>query len=512
MAFKNYKNGNNAETTAKVGFWSLATTIILNDWEWDLFPASNFIITAEKFNAADQVIKREIIEITSRTGDVLTISARWFEACVQDETQNPKTLTSNALEFDSGDKISQYLTNLDVLDTKTEIVRLENDKLDISTYEAARIAFAATSTWNDDYAITVSWDTSYVNWKTYKVQADVNNTWTATLNINWLWAKTLKKLLDAAFTDLSTDDIIANQIFFATYNQPEDCFQFSVDPAQVVVPWSSSTQSTVTAWEDISAWEYVWYDANAVWYFKTDASDINKINFFWVASETATSWNPIKLDTSWVTWNQTFSAGDIWKDLYLADTLLGSTTSWAIVTHPFWYTTVNFEKAAQKFTTTTDLTMNDINLWLRKNWTPTWDIYIRIETDSSWDASWTLIDPNAVVTIDWASLTTTTTKYTKSFTSFTLPAWTYHLVFASQNLQWWSWNYYDTWRATPIWWIADSVFRQFENGSWSNWNAWYNLTFEFVFPAWQVSTTPWTNSKKCWKIFSTTEALINTFW
>lgn len=70
-----------------------------------------------------------------------------------------------------------------------------------------------------------------MNGQTFKVQADVANTGPATLKLNALTAKPIEKLSGGAFTALATGDIIANQIFWATYNSVEDCFQFSVDPA-----------------------------------------------------------------------------------------------------------------------------------------------------------------------------------------------------------------------------------------------------------------------------------------
>lgn len=53
--------------------------------------------------------------------------------------------------------------------------------------------------------------------------------------MNALSAKAIEKIDGGAFVALETGDIIANQIFWATYNSVEDIFQFSVDPANVAV-------------------------------------------------------------------------------------------------------------------------------------------------------------------------------------------------------------------------------------------------------------------------------------
>ena len=60
--------------------------------------------------------------------------------------------------------------------------------------------------------------------------------------------------------------------------------------------------------------------------FKTDASDINKINFVWFVNETVTSWNTLKVNTSWVDNNQNFEILN-WEIRYIRDWLNWSTSN-----------------------------------------------------------------------------------------------------------------------------------------------------------------------------------------
>lgn len=76
--------------------------------------------------------------------------------------------------------------------------------------------YAASATGNDSYSITVSpVPTSYTSGDSYMFKADVANTDTATLNVNGLGAKTIKK---NGTLNLETGDIKAGQICRVTYD------------------------------------------------------------------------------------------------------------------------------------------------------------------------------------------------------------------------------------------------------------------------------------------------------
>lgn len=75
---------------------------------------------------------------------------------------------------------------------------------------------AASATGTDAYAITLSnAPTSYAKGQQFWFQADVANTGAATLNVNGLGIKTIKKNVSA---DLATGDILASQIVVVEYD------------------------------------------------------------------------------------------------------------------------------------------------------------------------------------------------------------------------------------------------------------------------------------------------------
>ena len=223
MAFENYKSTENAETTFDWWIWSTSTTVIVNAWEWALFPTTYpFLLTFEKYNTSSVIIWREIVKVTwSPATDQFTI-VRQFAYCVQDETADPKVQANWPQTFASWDKISLYKTTIDDKDIKDEIVRLETDKLDISEYNLEKMAFGVSNTWDDDYEVVIDWISSYINGQTFKIQVDVWNVWEATLNINSLWAKAIKKRYD---NNLGNWDIKANQIVVVVYNSISDVFE-----------------------------------------------------------------------------------------------------------------------------------------------------------------------------------------------------------------------------------------------------------------------------------------------
>lgn len=76
--------------------------------------------------------------------------------------------------------------------------------------------FGSSATGNDSYAITVSpTPAAYVLGQMFSFKADVGNTGAATLNVNALGAKTIKRSQNV---DLETGDILANQVVLVQYD------------------------------------------------------------------------------------------------------------------------------------------------------------------------------------------------------------------------------------------------------------------------------------------------------
>lgn len=242
---------NNASTTLAGDLLASGNNFVVNTGEGALFPTTAeapYKLKIEQYSGT-VCIKREVLTISARTGDAFTISARASETCVQDDSQDPKTRTATALSFSSGDTVKLTLTEEDWNGLEEEVyTNIPADlalKVDKTTYNAEKNLFTSSSTWTDAYQITDSYNTDYVDGKTYKVVADVANTGAATLQVNALAAKNLQKVV-WWFNDLVTGDIVINQIFWATYNANEDVFQFSVDPAGAVsIPDASETEKGI---------------------------------------------------------------------------------------------------------------------------------------------------------------------------------------------------------------------------------------------------------------------------
>jgi len=124
MAYNNYKYTNNARSTLASPIWASDTTIILASWTWWIFPTTfPFYATVEQFDSADTselkpVVKREIVTVSNRSWDVLTVT-RGTQACPPDDA----TYTQGTTQFSflSGDYLEARYTNDDILDIKRHI-------------------------------------------------------------------------------------------------------------------------------------------------------------------------------------------------------------------------------------------------------------------------------------------------------------------------------------------------------------------------------------------------------
>lgn len=254
MTFENYKVKNNASTTLLAGISSSATTLIVATWAGDLFPSTfPFELTLEQFTWTN-VTKREIVKCTARTWDTLTVvrSAGYCPASYTALTQ-----TNTAFSFLSGDTVSLRVTANIIEDQNTEIARLETTKLNIEDYQNNTKVYASTSTWNDTYAITLSPPiTSYQVGQSFKFLSDVWNTWPASINVNGLWNKTIKKHRDQ---DLNTWDIEAGQIVTVSY----DGTNFQMDSQIATIPTTDVNGLTEDTTGDMDADFALVYDVSA---------------------------------------------------------------------------------------------------------------------------------------------------------------------------------------------------------------------------------------------------------
>lgn len=110
--------------------------------------------------------------------------------------------------------------------------------------------YAADSVGSDAYAITVTpVPTAYVTGQTFTFKAGTANTGAATLNVNSLGAKTIKKNYN---TDLETGDILANQIVKVVYDGTNMQLVSSTASA-LPLTYTANTDGGVTTWDTVTA-------------------------------------------------------------------------------------------------------------------------------------------------------------------------------------------------------------------------------------------------------------------
>lgn len=118
MALSGYKMTNNAQGALNVGISASALSVILQTGQGDLFPTTfPFLAKIEQFSGAN-VVKREIVRVTNRSGDTLTI-VRNVEACPL--AYNSVTQQQVAQSFLSGDTFSQIVTSGQMKEIQDEI-------------------------------------------------------------------------------------------------------------------------------------------------------------------------------------------------------------------------------------------------------------------------------------------------------------------------------------------------------------------------------------------------------
>lgn len=122
-----------------------------------------------------------------------------------------------------------YATNLkaQVNNNTNEIVQLDkkvdtvinNTESNLITVNTKIERYGASSTGNDSYAVTNTYPTrAYYTGMIQQFKADVSNTGAATINVDGLGAKTIKKVITSGKTDTITGDIIANGFYSVIYD------------------------------------------------------------------------------------------------------------------------------------------------------------------------------------------------------------------------------------------------------------------------------------------------------
>lgn len=181
---------------------------------------TNKTLTAPKITAGSDA-KGDIFQLSDSTGTLTRIRATLnadiisWDSSLQQWAAIPNPAGSNASTTVKG--VVELATLAETLSRTTTgatgaLLAVTPDNLTtVLTYD-----YAADSVGTDSYAITVTpAPTAYVTGQKFTFKAGTANTGGATLNVNGLGAKTIKK---NATLDLTTGDIVANQLVTVTYD------------------------------------------------------------------------------------------------------------------------------------------------------------------------------------------------------------------------------------------------------------------------------------------------------
>lgn len=211
------------------------------------------------------VLKREMVNITNRSGDIATIT-RAYETCPLGTASS--ALQQVAQDFDTNDILEIVVSKKCLDDFNTDITDLQTfrDTTVPATYATktelanSQLIYGASSAGSDAYAITVANVSAYQNGQRFSFLADVGNTWPATFKVNSLSALTIKKNNDQ---DLATWDIEAGQIVEVVINNTDGVAEM-VSQVATVVDLSAYAQRTkqYTISGGVVAWDVVYPSAN----------------------------------------------------------------------------------------------------------------------------------------------------------------------------------------------------------------------------------------------------------
>ena len=515
MTYDKKNSENNA--ICGIAFWFDETAMVIF-WEWNYwrFSTSNFIVEVTTFDTTWKAISRENIFMLSRTWNQFTVWTRAVEKVPIDDDQT--TNIQQALPFVKTNTVMKQVISKKLLDElQDETIRLENEKLNITDFQKQTAIYASSSTWNDSYAITLDpIPTSLISlkWVIYFL-SDIWNTWSATLNINSLWAKVIKKLHDQ---DLETWDIEASQKVWVVYNSINDVFEMISQTAIINVE-VNKTVSVFITWENITQYDALYLHTD--WkVYKTDSTNLAKMNFIWIATETISIWLNIKVNTlwvsnfsSWLTIWATYYPNNVVTNANLTQLVTDNESEWVWITWATWwswYRTAHY----MKFTTWNKaITLTSAKIWYhmvssQNQWWRYYYVSARILADNAWvpnkaSVIWQLSTYQA-----FADTQNTTSSYTATWsislsanTTYWLDAmvyfdayivWTTYIKVLYKNVKV-SWNIHWTENLRTAWPYVEDTNDLYYDITFADWNVLWNISTNppllNIVPIWNAIAT-----------------------
>jgi len=123
-----YNTANNSFGKLESSIWPSATSFIMQSQYSDLFPdhiGVDYFLKLEQKNELWEIVKREIVLVTNKAGDIFTITrGAWF--CPASDTATTQTNTS--FSFNAGDSVSLTVVSEHIQQMDTDIATLQTTK------------------------------------------------------------------------------------------------------------------------------------------------------------------------------------------------------------------------------------------------------------------------------------------------------------------------------------------------------------------------------------------------
>lgn len=213
MTFTKIQSANNVRWKLEAWISAWSTTLILVD-AW-LFPAhgwTDYFLTLEQRNIANEVIKREIVRVTGKSSNVLTV-VRWAGTCPWSDAATTQWTTS--FSFDAWTDVSLNVVAEINNERQDELERLETTKLWRSPLVTSETS-SATPTINTDntdlHRITAlatnitSMTTNLSGTASHWQRLVIEITGTASRTITW-WASFEESTIPLPTTTVSTEKL-----------------------------------------------------------------------------------------------------------------------------------------------------------------------------------------------------------------------------------------------------------------------------------------------------------------
>lgn len=344
-------------------WFSVITTAwdILIDLDLSLFPATNWMV---EFKFCKSTNDENIVTIDVWAWKTID----WVQTYVISNYMETLTLAIVSWTFAKSVASTNRTWTLPLIKSTQELfVAWEN----ITSWESLRYWVVENINITQDTWTDLAWVIGYNTtnkfaWqsititessKISKIAINIAKVWTPTgnlklkiySNISWTLVATDISAITEQWltTSLTMTDFIFNNIILSpwTYYLALETDRVTLSTSNYSV-WSNSTSSVYAWWtwysiNSSSVWSaQATYDRRFIVYatttenvgrvYKTNASNINKINIIWFATETVTMWNNIIIDVSWISNTQSWLS--TWSNYYLSDTPWNiSTTPWTNV-------------------------------------------------------------------------------------------------------------------------------------------------------------------------------------